>query len=239
MAEISRADITSIIITHWGQNGFRSDLLRICILSVIETTKHLPVEIIVVDNGENLDDSGFLLGLAHTKKIQHYVRNADNLYFGYARNLGLDIAVGEYVVISDNDIEYKHGWLDKCLKFLKEFPGKRYAITPLKADRQHRNNKYWAGTEEFEGEQLLLNLRAGSNSWVMRRDRFDEIGKFRNHHIAGSHWADKFVNTGYRMATMEREPLAKDLGFKKGYDIWMKAIISKTLTNGQNLNLNS
>jgi len=231
--------ITSIIIVHWGQNGFRSDLLRICLLSVIDTTKHLPAEIVVVDNGENFDDSGFLLGLVHNKKIQHYVRNSDNLYFGYARNLGLDIALGEYIVISDNDIEYKQGWLDKCLKFLEQYPDKKYAITPLKTDRQHRQEKYWDGTVEFEGEDFLLNMRAGSNSWVMKRSRFDEVGKFRNHHIAGSHWADKFVNSGYRMATMEKNPLAKDLGFKKGYNIWLKASIGKTLTNGQVIYLNN
>jgi len=231
--------MVSIILTSWSQNEFRSELLRTCLTSLIETTKHLAVEIIVTDNGSNKEDSRYLLELAESKHIQHYIRNSDNLYFGFGRNLGLDIARGDYVVISDNDIEYKAGWLDKCLKFLEQYPNEKYAITPLKADRQHRNFKYWAGEAEFEGEQLLLNLRAGSNCWVMKRSRFDEVGKFRNHHIAGSHWADRFVNTGHKMATMEKNPLAFDRGFKKGYDIWHKAVIEKTLANGEKLNIES
>ena len=72
----------------------------------------------------------------------------------------------------------------------------------------------------------------------MRRKDFDEVGRFRNHHIAGSKWADRFVNTGYTMVTMETQPMAKDMAFKQGYKIKMKAQIKRRFTNGEELLIN-
>jgi len=206
--------------------------------SVIATTKHLPVEIIVVDNGSNLEDSRFLLDLVQEKKIQFYVRNSENLYFGFARNLGFDISCGNYLVFSDNDIEYKDGWLDKGLAILEANPDKKLAWTPLRTDRQHRHLNYWRGELEFEGTKYLLNTRAGSNSWLIRRKDFEEIGKFRNHQTAGSYWQDNFVNKGYVMTTMEN-PLAEDLGFKKGYNLHLKPELKRSFANGEYIVINN
>ena len=228
----------SIIMTHWAMSEDRSEKMRKCLNSIIQTTRHLPVEIIVIDNGDNYEDSCYLLYLVADKQIQFYIRNSENLYFGFGRNQGLDIACGEYIVINDNDIEYEKGWLDKSLKILKAFPDRKIAVTPLKTDRQHRQPKYWTEWFELDGERFPANLKAGSNSWVMRRKDFDEVGRFRNHHIAGSHWTDSFVNTGYTMITMETQPMAKDMAFKQGYKIKMKAQIKRRFTNGEELLIN-
>src|SRR3990167_6825343 len=174
----------SIIMTHWAQDELRSKTLRVCLESLIETTKHLPCEIIVVDNGANIDDSQYLLDLVHNKKIQHYLRNSENLYFGWGRNMGVQISSGEYLVFTDNDIEYYPGWLDKCIAILETYIDRKIAVTPLKTDRVHRKNNHYEGVLEFEGEKFNLNIRAGSNSWVIRREDFDTIGRFKNHRIA-------------------------------------------------------
>lgn len=231
--------ITSIIMTHWGQNELRSNLLRTSLESLIITTKHLPVEIIVIDNGGRWEDSMYLLEKVQAKEIQHYVRNSENLYFGWGRNVGYSLSSGDTLVFSDNDIEYKQGWLDKCLAILNAHPDKKIAVTPLRTDRQHRNDKQWAGTLEINGEFFLMNRKAGSNSWVIRRKDFEEIGKFRNHVIAGSKWTDDFVNKGYLMVTMEKEPMAKDLGFKHGYNFKMNVDIKKIFANGEELIINN
>ena len=225
-------------MTHWGMNQDRSDKLRLCLDSVIETTEHLPVEIIIFDNGDNIEDSKYLLELCHEGKVQFYTRSSSNLYFGFGRNSGIDIACGDILVFSDNDIEYRPGWLDKCIKILKTFPDRKIAVTPLKTDRQHRQEKYWKEWFEVDGERFPANNKAGSNSWVMRRKDFNEVGRFRNHHIAGSHWTDKFINAGYTMVTMESEPMARDLAFKQGYQIKMKVDIKRKFANGEELRIN-
>lgn len=229
----------SIILTHWSQNEFRSSILRQCLGSIIKTTKHLPVEIIVGDNGNNLEDSRYLLDLVANNQIQHYFRNAQNLYFGFCRNIGYGFSLGDYLVFSDNDIEYKERWLEKCIKILEAFPDDKIAVTPLRTDRQHRQEKHWTRWFELDGERFPANMRAGSNSWVMRRSDFEIIGKFRNHHIAGTKWTDEFVKKGYTMVTMEKEPMAVDIGFKQGYNFKYKAEIAKFLTNGEKIILNN
>src|SRR3990167_186048 len=101
----------SIIMTHHGQNEFRSFTMRKSLRSLIDTTAHLPVEIIFIDNGSFQDDSYYVLDLVADKKIQFYIRNSENLSFGFGRNQGLDIACGDYIVITDIYFEYKNGWL--------------------------------------------------------------------------------------------------------------------------------
>lgn len=232
-------ETTSIVITHWSQNEFRSQCLRRCMDSLIETTKHLPVEIIVVDNGPDMEDSKYLLGLLGEKKIHSYLRNSENLYFGWARNQGLNMASGQYLMVSDNDIEYKAGWLEKCIKILEKHLDRKLLATPLRTDRQHRNIKHWNGELDLDGERILLNTRAGSNSWVMRRKDFEIIGKFRNHHVAGSKWNDEFIRNGYLMATMEYDSRAQDIGFKRGYAHNNDVEIAKVLANGEKIILNN
>lgn len=228
----------SFITTTWSQNDFRSEILRKSLESAIETTKHLPIEFIVFDNGSNLADSQYLLNLCHEGKIHFYTRSAANLYFGFGRNVGRDIACGDYLVFSDNDIEYSPGWLDKCIKILEKYDGK-VAVTPLKTDRIHRNDRQWTNVYELGDEKFPGNMRAGSNSWVMRTSDFDKVGKFRNHRIAGTKWTDAFVRAGFTMITMENEPLAKDLGFKKGYDLNMEVEIKRKFANREELIINS
>jgi hypothetical protein len=71
----------------------------------------------------------------------------------------------------------------------------------------------------------------------MRREDFNEVGRFINHVIAGSKWTDVFCKKGYLMATMEKESLATDIGFKKGYSRKPDSI-NRVFANGEILNIN-
>ena len=84
----------TFIFVHYAVNEARSELARKSIQSLIDTTKNVLGEIIVVDNGGSLEDSKYFLEKAEKKEIQHYIRNADNLWFGYARNQAVKISNG-------------------------------------------------------------------------------------------------------------------------------------------------
>jgi len=229
----------SIIVTHWAQNAFRSETLRRCMQSLIATTLSAPCEILVVDNGENWDDSMYLLSLAQDKKIEFYLRNARNMHFGHARNQAILLSSGENLVISDNDIEYQQGWVEACLEVLTEYPLKKYLATPLSVDRIHRQPQYWKGEIETKSKNWFLNMRAGSNSFMVRRKDFEEIGWFRRHRIAGSHWNNAFQDLGYIVASPDTAPLAQDIGFKQGYNHKQDVPIEKIFTNGSRVGINS
>jgi glycosyltransferase involved in cell wall biosynthesis len=206
--------------------------MRRCLNSLVETTKKYPCEILVVDNGENLEDSQWLLQLAHEKKIQKYIRNSENLYFGYARNLAIKVSIGKYLVISDNDILYHDGWLEDCLEFLENHPGK-YLATPLLADEMKLNPKYIVGY--FDG--WMLNLRAGSNCFMLTREHFEDIGWFLNHRIAGTLFNNAFYGKEYLMACMPT-PKAEDIGFRMGYNFNDNLDFNKVFTDGSKLKIN-
>lgn len=203
----------SIVFTHWAQNQLRSDLMRKSMESLLETTQGQDVEIIVVDNGGNIDDSWYLLNLCDHKEIASYTRYRENMHFAYARNDALVRATGDYIVVSDNDILFSKGWLEECVGFLVKHPGK-YLATPIAPDPMNSKPTRWVG--EVDGWKL--NTRAGSNIFVLRREDFEEIGYFDIHRIAGSLWCDRFCKLGYKVAVMPK-PKALDLALRNGYNL--------------------
>lgn len=200
----------SVIITHWAMNKERSDIMRKSLKSLFETTPE--AEIIVVDNGGSLEDSLWLAEMCNAGKIACYIKNRNNMHFGYARNQALKLSSGEYICIADNDILYKDGWLEECIDFLERNEGK-YLATPLRPDPMNRRQIRWVG--EVDGWKL--NERAGSNCWVMRRGDLEVIGVFDVHRIAGSKWVDRYRKLHYAMACMP-EPKCEDLAFRAGYN---------------------
>lgn len=212
----------SIISTHWAMNEGRSDTMRASYNSLFFTTPP-ETEIIIIDNGESLEDSKWLLEKTHEGKIATYIRNRKNMHFGFGRNQGLKLASGDYIVIADNDIFYTPGWLEICVDFLERNPGKHLA-TPLIPDTMNATrDDRWAGAIGA----WKLNYRAGSNCFVMRRKDFEEIGFFDIHRIAGSKFTDRYIRKGYLMAVIPR-PRAFDMGFRQGYNL-KEPIPHKTL----------
>lgn len=205
-------ETVSIVYVTWAMNESRSKAMKTSILSLIETTPE--AEIIVADNGGSLEDSEFLLRLCNEGKIASYTRYRNNMHFAYARNDCLTRATGDYIAICDNDIIFCAGWLGKCVGFLKRHKGK-YLTTPLEIIGTQK--KYSFG----KVGDWILNTRAGSNCWVMRKEDFEVLGNFSIHPIAGTYWVNNYLSKGYIMACMPR-PRAKNVGRRwtrfKGYD---------------------
>jgi len=231
--------VTSIIFVHYGANEARDRLGKESFESLYESVKHLPVEMIVVDNGNG--DSQFFLDATDKGKITHYIRNTDNLWFGYARNQALDISTGEFICIVDNDLKYEKGWLEECLGFLKQTKGQKLFTTPLWVDRAHLKPKYYKNPIELNNEWHLVNTFAGSNCWVMHREDYEKIGGFENHYIAGTKWLQKSCKLGYA-AIIPIKPKAEHIGLKyteyAGYSKKQGVVITKKYINGQKECLN-
>ena len=231
-------ELTSIVFTHHARNKDRSELARKSLDSLIATTKNSPCEIIVVDNGGDFNDSYYLLKKAEDGEIQHYVRNSDNLWFGFARNQGVRISSGNFLCFVDNDIVFQDGWLEQCLEVLRETKGQKLFVTPLEVDRAHLQQKYFVDKRVICGKSMWINSFAGSNCWVMHRDDFNVIGEFMNHPIAGTKWGRHYTSLKYAVAVIPK-PLAGHLGLSGtpyvGYSKAEHRKIVKTLTNGDKL----
>lgn len=207
---------TSIIITSYVPNDERLRFLRESLGSLPSSTD-LPYELIVVDNGGSDKATEYLLDLNKKGVINTYVRNANNMHFGFARNQALAIANGDYIAICDNDIVYNQGWLEQCIAVLDQNPDSKIYATPV-YNVTHWRPKYWQGSVEADGKKYKLNMRAGSNCWVTRREDFKKLGKFLIHRIAGTKWTNNAVGNGY-LAAVTPEIMVNDLGFRRGYNI--------------------
>ena len=198
-------------MTHWTMDKFRSETMRKSVSSLITTVPN--AEIIVIDNGENLEDSQWLLEKTHKKEIACYIRNRYNMSFGYGRNQGLKLCSGDYIVIVDNDILFEQGWLEECLEVFKKYPNEKIIVSHIDYPTGILKEKYDAG---MLGD-YKLNMRAGSNCFMMKRKTFEEIGEFEIHRIAGTKFTDKLVRNGYLTAVIPTKK-TEDMGFRRGYD---------------------
>jgi len=226
-------DYTSIIVVSHIPNPKRAEVFQLSLTSLIETTKELPCEIIVVDNGGNSIVSELLLSMSKSGKIQHYIRNSTNLSFGIGRNQGYACASGNYICIADNDILYKQGWLQACLHIMKKYPDKKIYSSCIEYPTGFLKERYDVGT--LDGYNL--NMRAGSNCFVVRRKDYIEIGGFYPHRIAGTKWTDKAVKLGY-VCAVSPEPLCEDIGIRNGYAHSTLVGFKKVLTNREEVYLN-
>lgn len=225
----------SIVFVHWAMRPDRSEIMRKSMDSLIESIDY-PAEIIAVDNGNSAEDSSYLLYLCHQKKINVYIRNSENMHFGYARSQGIAICNGDYICISDNDILYKKGWLSKCIDILDAFPERKIYSTPF-CDLAHARKKYWSGELEHKGKVYGLNMRAGSNCFVARRDDFKKIGMFIPHRVAGTKWTNRAVSLGF-LAAVVPDNLASDMAFRHGYCINASVPVKLNLGNNKEIYFN-
>lgn len=230
----------SIIITSYIPNDLRLKMLAASLQSLFDTTKNLPVEIIFVDNGYSDPEFSAVDLLTHylnMKFITCYIRNAENQHFGEARNQGIAMAKGDYIVIADNDIYYEAGWLESCVDILKAYPDKKIYATPIQYPTSKMVGRYDCGVLPLGEQEFRLNMRAGSNCFVIRKKDLDIIGNFLAHRIAGTKWTDKAVKLGY-LAAVTPVNMVKDLGLRLGYNLSEAISIKRTLMNGEEVILN-
>lgn len=202
----------TIAICHWHMDAERGQIMRQSIESLLETASEH--EIIVVDNGGSMEDSTYLLDLTNQGKIACYVRNRHDMHGYYGENQGIKLAEltsTKYIVIADNDILFKPGWLEECIEWLEGNPGK-FLATPIAADPKNKHGQFWKG--ELGGWRL--NQRAGSNVFVCRKELFDEVGLIPASTVAAITFTNTFLEKGYLVAVMP-EPKAIDLGLYKGF----------------------
>jgi len=226
----------SIIFVHYAMSEERSALARASLKSLIGTI-HTPAEIIVVDNGDNLDDSKFFLKECQKKNIAVYIRNADNLHFSHARNQAMTEVHGDWVVIADNDIVYKDYWLELGMKCIKSFPDKKLIYSPINYPYVHKRDPRWRhGQLEVKGRHFNLTERAGSNCMLMKKETFDEMGKFKLRKKAGGLYTDKLISLGYLTITPAIN-WAFDAGLRKGFNFTSEFSINRTLSDGSKIDL--
>jgi len=100
----------SVVILNYNVRYF----LELCLQSVQAALKHIPSEIIVIDN-HSMDDSCTMIK-AKFPKIT-LIENKDNIGFSKGNNQMLQVAQGEYVCILNPDIVVAENTFQNLLQF--------------------------------------------------------------------------------------------------------------------------
>src|SRR6476620_8835928 len=104
-------DLSVIIV------NFRTFKLTVdCIHSILENSKGLNLEIIVVDNAAKEDIN---LDFRNIFPDIIYIRSQINLGFGSANNLGISIAKGKYILLINSDTIMLDNCSNKCFQYME------------------------------------------------------------------------------------------------------------------------
>lgn len=96
-------------------------VLRLCLESVLAAAEE-PQELIVVDNGSVDGTPRYLAELAQENPAVRVIRNSENRGFAAGCNQGLAAAVGEVLVLLNDDAAVSDGWLGRLIACM-ERPG--------------------------------------------------------------------------------------------------------------------
>lgn len=194
----------SFIVVSWNVR----ELLRRALQSILDDTRDLPCEIIVVDNASR-DGTVEMLreNFPNVRDSVRVIANLENVGFTRANNQGMDIAQGRYFFLLNPDTELERGATRALLEFMDAPENARvgivgpqllYADGSLQSSRRRFPKFSTALFESTKLEQWFPNnslltdyrlLNTDNNStldvdWIvgaavfMRRAVYEQIGGF-------------------------------------------------------------
>ncbi len=111
---------TSIVIPVYN----KWDLTRPCLKAIADTTRNLPIEVILVDNASSdvTPKAAPFLGEQLFGQNFHYLRNEQNRNFAGASNQGARLAKGDFLLFLNNDTETLDNWYAPLLDDFATYP---------------------------------------------------------------------------------------------------------------------
>lgn len=112
--EISKNPLVSIVLPTYN----RAHIVSRALQSVLNQTYH-DFEIIVVDDGSTDNTEEIIRNVACKDSRVKYFRNNKNKGPSGARNVGINLAKGEFIAFQDDDVEWYPNKLEKQLNLLQ------------------------------------------------------------------------------------------------------------------------
>ena len=158
----------SIVIPLYNQVTYT----RLCLES-LRATSTAPVQIILVDNASSDETADYLKTLPDVTVIS----NEENLGFAGACNQGIRAAVGDWVVILNNDVIVAPGWLEGMLEAAQHWG--LHIVTPAIREGKH-DYDIALHSRELTGrmQRVIRRGRASGICFMAHKRVFETIGLF-------------------------------------------------------------
>ncbi len=207
----------SVIIVNYNVRHF----LETCILSIIEASKNMTVEIIVIDNNSSDDSCKVLKKTYPEVKL---IKNKKNYGFSTANNQGVKIAKGEYLLVLNPDTIVAEDTFEKLItlsksrinlgiigvklvdgsgNFLPEskrgIPTPKVSFNKLFRISSKQTGKYYA-THLEENESGIVDVLVGAFMFL-KKSVYNEVNGFDEDYFMYGEDIDlcyKILNKGYQ-----------------------------------------
>jgi GT2 family glycosyltransferase len=160
-------------------------------------------ELVVVDDGPGAETRE-----AAARCGAEYLANPRTPGLNGARNAGIEATTGELVVLVDDDIEVREGWLDALVAAAGRDPDVDVLTGPIRARFEDHDLRF-CGREkppithvDLGDAELDVDFAWGANL-AIRRTTFDRVGLFDETHRTGAgdeeEWERRLVAAGGRI----------------------------------------
>jgi len=133
--------------------------------------------IYVMDNDSSEEMKDFLKNYTSMSSITRVHLLPKNQGWGSAVNRGLELVeqyfggLRDYVLVSNNDVEYFDGWLDTCIGLYEKYP--QIGILGVWKHNAH-------GVLEDKGD-LIIKDQMPAVGWLLKPENIKKIGAFPEH----------------------------------------------------------
>ena len=151
----------------------RMDVTKMTLESILVNTKE-PFDLLVFDNGSSTEMVDYLQDLHKKGSIDYLLLSAHNIGKLNALNMIFNIAPGEIVAYTDDDVFHMPGWLGKHLEIIDTFPDVG-AVTGFyirqRVAMSSESTLQFANKQEVETERGLLMPRKWEEEYIINSGR--------------------------------------------------------------------
>lgn len=151
----------------------RMDVTKMTIRSILENTKE-PFNLLVFDNGSSPEMVDYLQTLYENGSIDYLLLSEHNIGKLNALNMIFNIAPGEIVAYTDDDVLHLPGWLGKHLEIIDTFPNVG-AVTGFyirqRVAMSSESTLQFANQPDVETERGLLMPRKWEEEYLINTGR--------------------------------------------------------------------